>query len=671
MAGILIIGINYRPESTGIAPYTSDMAEHLAASGNRVTVITGFAHYPAWRGEPGERRMRAAETRDGVRVLRRRHYVPRAQSAIRRAAYEGTFLLHGALSRPERPDVVFGVIPSLSGGLLARFFAAKARAPYGLIFQDLMAPAARQSGIGGGMRVAGATAALERWATARARTVAIASESFRPYLRDIGVEEGRIVDLPNWSHVGAPTADRAATRARLGWPAEWAVVLHAGNMGLKQGLEQVVDAARHADAVAAPLLYVLMGEGSQRTTLEAQARGIERLRFLPFQPEGEVPNILDAADVLLVSERATVIDMSLPSKLTSYFAAGRPIVGAVPSEGATAREIIRSGAGLIVPIGDVDELNRAVRGLQDEPDRGAILGAAGRAYAASALDLAGARTRIDGLLDQTLGGAVRDRRPRERVAAEGAADPGRFEVLGVNINAARFDDVLGRVLSAPDTGERLSLHFATAHTLVEAQENAKLRSALDQGLVQPDGMPLVWLGRAAGRRVERVCGPDFMPALIEHGIRANRSHFFYGGAPGVPEILAARLSERYPGLRVAGTFSPPFRNLSGTEEEAIIAQINAAEPDYVWVGLGTPKQDLWLAANRARLHAPVLLAVGAAFDFLAGRRRRAPRWMQRSGMEWIYRLATEPRRLGSRYTRVNARFLRLVIQDQLARLGGA
>lgn len=671
MATILIVGINYRPETTGIAPYTSDMAEHLVASGHDVTVITGFAHYPAWRLEPEERRLRAAEWRAGVRVLRRRHYVPRVQSAIRRAAYEGTFLLHGAVSRPERPDAVFGVIPSLSGGLLARFFAARARVPYGLVFQDLMAPAARQSGIGGGMRVAGATAALERWATAKARTVAIASESFRPYLSAIGVEDRRIVSLPNWSHVGSPTANRAATRARLGWPDGWAVVLHAGNMGLKQGLEQVVAAARRADAIAAPVLYVLMGEGSQRTALEAQARGVERLQFLPFQPEDEVPNILDAADVLLVSERATVIDMSLPSKLTSYFAAGRPIVGAVPAEGATAREIIRSRAGLIVPIGDADALNLAVRELHDAPDRVASLGAAGRAYAAAALDLATAQGRIDGLVDQTLGASTRDRVRREPVAGAPSPDPGGFEVLGVTINAARFDDVLYRVLKAPETGERLALHFATAHTVVEAQESTRLRSALDEGLVQPDGMPLVWLGRAAGRRVERVCGPDFMPALIEHGIRAKRSHFFYGGAPGVPETLVARLSERYPGLRVAGTLSPPFRDLAGPEEEAIIAQINAAEPDYVWVGLGTPKQDLWLAANRARLNAPVLLAVGAAFDFLAGRRRRAPRWMQRSGTEWIYRLATEPRRLGSRYTRVNARFLRLVIQDQLARVGRA
>lgn len=666
MSNILIVGINYRPETTGIAPYTSDMAEHLAASGHHVTVITGFEHYPAWRVEAGERRMRSEETRDGVRVLRRRHYVPRSQSAIRRAMYEATFFLHGALSRPERPEVVFGVIPSLSGGLLARLFAARARAPYGLIFQDLMAPAARQSGIGGGTRVAGATATLERWATAKARTVAIASESFRPYLRATGVEEARIVDLPNWSHLGAPTADRATTRERLGWPADCTVVLHAGNMGLKQGLEQVVEAARRADALEAPVMFVLMGEGSQRAALEARARRITRLQFLPFQPEDEVPNVLEAADVFLVSERATVIDMSLPSKLTSYFAAGRPIVAAVPPGGSTAREIVRSGAGVIVPIGDTDALNRVVARATEDPDWARTLGDAGRRYAASALDLAGARTRIDRLLERTL-----DARGGTSVVPATTPSHEPFEVLGVRINAAPFDDVLGRVLRAPESGERLSLHFATVHTVVESQENERLRDALSQGLIQPDGMPLVWLGRAAGRPVERVCGPDFMPALIEHGIRTGRTHFFYGGAPGVPEALAARLSARYPGLKVAGTVSPPFRALSRDEEDAIVAQINAAAPDYVWVGLGTPKQDLWLAANRSRLHASALLAVGAAFDVFAGRRRRAPRWMQRTGTEWIYRLAMEPRRLLSRYTRVNARFLRLLVEDYLRRTARA
>ena len=246
-------------------------------------------------------------------------------------------------------------------------------------------------------------------------------------------------------------------------------------------------------------------------------------------------------------------------------------------------------------------------------------------------------------------------------------DARSFELLGIRIHSAPFNEVLEMVLRAPDAGDRLAIHFATAHTLVEAQGNEPLRQALDRGLVEPDGMPLVWLGRRRGSAVERVCGPDFMPAVIRAGVPLRRAHFFYGGAPGVPEALAARLARRYPGMRVAGTLSPPFRALSRSESEWIAESINAAAPDYVWVGLGTPKQDLWVGNNRPRLHAAAVLAVGAAFDFHAGRRRRAPRWMQRTGTEWLYRLFTEPRRLAGRYTATNARFVRLVTVEWLQR----
>jgi N-acetylglucosaminyldiphosphoundecaprenol N-acetyl-beta-D-mannosaminyltransferase len=245
--------------------------------------------------------------------------------------------------------------------------------------------------------------------------------------------------------------------------------------------------------------------------------------------------------------------------------------------------------------------------------------------------------------------------------AEGEA----IDILGVQVNPAPFAAILERVLAAPDRGERLALHFATAHSLVEAHDSAALRDALSRGLVEPDGMPLVWLARRADRAAERVCGPDFMPALIAAGVERRRSHFFYGGGPGVPEGLAARLAATFPGLRVAGTLSPPFRPLSPEEDAAIVAQINAAEPDYVWVGLGAPKQDVWVAEHRPRLDAAALLAVGAAFDFHAGRRRRAPRWMQRTGTEWLFRLVTEPRRLAGRYTKVNARFVALVVRERL------
>jgi N-acetylglucosaminyldiphosphoundecaprenol N-acetyl-beta-D-mannosaminyltransferase len=175
------------------------------------------------------------------------------------------------------------------------------------------------------------------------------------------------------------------------------------------------------------------------------------------------------------------------------------------------------------------------------------------------------------------------------------------------------------------------------------------------GMVTPDGMPLVWVGRWYRRKMERVCGPDLLPAICA----ASRgwTHYLYGGGPGVPELLAQRLTDRHRGLTIAGAYSPPFRELSPEEDEDIVRRINDANPDIVWVGLGTPKQEQWMASHRARLNAPVLVGVGAAFDFHAGVKRQAPRWLRHSGFEWCFRLATEPRRLWKRYLRNNPLFV--------------
>lgn len=181
------------------------------------------------------------------------------------------------------------------------------------------------------------------------------------------------------------------------------------------------------------------------------------------------------------------------------------------------------------------------------------------------------------------------------------------------------------------------------------------------GLVAPDGMPLVWLGRLKGyRRMRRVCGPDLMPALCARSLTRGYRHFLYGGAPGVAERLAGALGARFPGLRIVGVLSPPFRPLSEEEDARVVREINESGADIVWVGLGSPKQEHWMAAHLGRLSAPVMLGVGAAFDFHAGTVRRAPLWMQRGGLEWLHRLAAEPRRLWRRYLVVAPKFLILI-----------
>jgi N-acetylglucosaminyldiphosphoundecaprenol N-acetyl-beta-D-mannosaminyltransferase len=179
-------------------------------------------------------------------------------------------------------------------------------------------------------------------------------------------------------------------------------------------------------------------------------------------------------------------------------------------------------------------------------------------------------------------------------------------------------------------------------------------------------MPLVWLSRWHGaREVSRVYGPDLMLAFCERSVGKGYRHYFYGGAEGVPERLADRLCRRFPGLVVAGTYSPPFRALSDAEDAALVERVNAARPDLVWVGLSTPKQERWMAAHRAKLEAPMLIGVGAAFDFHAGLKPQAPRWIQRSGFEWLFRTLSEPRRLGRRYAYIVPMFSLLVLSQEI------
>jgi N-acetylglucosaminyldiphosphoundecaprenol N-acetyl-beta-D-mannosaminyltransferase len=201
------------------------------------------------------------------------------------------------------------------------------------------------------------------------------------------------------------------------------------------------------------------------------------------------------------------------------------------------------------------------------------------------------------------------------------------------------------------------------HGVMESQRDDSLRQIHNSaGLVTPDGMPLVWLLRLQGfRHIERVYGPDLMLALCESSVARGYRHFLYGGADGIPERLAVTLQRRYPGLQILGTYSPPFRPLTAEEDENVVRMINQTNPDIVWVGLSTPKQERWMADHVGRLTAPALIGVGAAFDFHAGLKRQAPRWMQRSGLEWLFRLLTEPRRLWRRYLVNNTMFVILVL----------
>jgi N-acetylglucosaminyldiphosphoundecaprenol N-acetyl-beta-D-mannosaminyltransferase len=240
----------------------------------------------------------------------------------------------------------------------------------------------------------------------------------------------------------------------------------------------------------------------------------------------------------------------------------------------------------------------------------------------------------------------------------------RFPVLTTTISAITFADALRIVDGWIANKERHYINVCTTHTTLECYDAPALSTIVDQaGIATPDGMPLVWLGKLYGHTIERVYGPDLMLALCDQGQTRGYRHFFYGGAPGVVEALIEQLVQQFPRMHVAGSYSPPFRPLSPEEEHDVVTMINASGADIVWVGLGTPKQDYWVARFRPWLHAAALIAVGAAFDFHAGRIKQAPRWMQRSGLEWLFRLTQDPKRLWKRYIVGNPRFIVLVIRQ--------
>lgn len=397
---VLVVGINYAPEHTGIAPYTSQACAYLQGQGHQIQVLTGVPHYPHWSVPEAYRRaLRTDESHADVAVRRLRHVVPSKQSAASRGLYELSFAANVAAQRlPWQPDVVVAVVPSLLSALVARRIARRDGARLVLWVQDLMGAAAAQSGISGGDRVAKLTGSLERRALRSGDQVVVINEAFRAAVEVQGVEPQRISVVRNWSHVAAPTADRTVTRARLGWGDDEVIALHSGNMGLKQGLENVVEAARLSATSHPHVRFVLMGDGSQRRELEDLGTGIPTLSFLPPADDADFSDVLAAADVLLVNERGSAVEMSLPSKLTSYFKAGQAVLAAVPETGGTAAEVRRSGAGRVVPCDDPEALLEGTLALTSQRSQHEAFQRAALAYVEAHLTPQAALTQLETVL---------------------------------------------------------------------------------------------------------------------------------------------------------------------------------------------------------------------------------------------------------------------------------
>jgi N-acetylglucosaminyldiphosphoundecaprenol N-acetyl-beta-D-mannosaminyltransferase len=241
----------------------------------------------------------------------------------------------------------------------------------------------------------------------------------------------------------------------------------------------------------------------------------------------------------------------------------------------------------------------------------------------------------------------------------------RTNVLGVGVSPINMGIALDRIKRWVANRERQYVSVCTVHTVMECQRNDSLRRIVNAaGMTTPDGMPLVWLSRLAGHGfVSRVYGPDLMLAAMADP--SGYRHFFYGGRAGVADRLAQTMRRRFPQAQIVGTLTPP----QGTAEELCTpetaAAINETRAEIVWAGVSSPKQEFWMSCMRPLLDAPVLIGVGAAFDFHTGAARQAPPWMQRSGLEWLFRLAQEPRRLWRRYLIDNPWFLFEIARQKL------
>ena len=237
--------------------------------------------------------------------------------------------------------------------------------------------------------------------------------------------------------------------------------------------------------------------------------------------------------------------------------------------------------------------------------------------------------------------------------------PSKFNVLGIGISALTLNSATNLIIDRAESGNKAYVCVTGVHGVSEAQNNKHIKQCHNKAwLATPDGMPLVWIGHWYYKHtVSRVYGPDLMSSICRETAGSNLGHFFYGGNDGVAEELAKTLSIQFPGLKVCGTYSPPFRALKDSEKADLKAHLEKTKPSFFWVGLSTPKQEIFMHEYLNELHATVMLGVGAAFDFHIGRIKQAPRWMQKSGLEWFYRLCSEPRRLGKRYLKNNPLFL--------------
>jgi glycosyltransferase involved in cell wall biosynthesis len=385
---VLLVSTNYWPEPTGIAVYTTDLAEVLKTNKHQVTVLTSLPHYPWWKVPQEFSHLGEGVTcHNGVEVIRANHIVPPKMNALLRMRFE--FSLWWNLNRVSKRfknnefDVVIAYMPTVAAGIVGQRIAKRLGVPFGLILQDLSGAGAKQSGLRGGAFISKIAHLIEGSALHGADSLVVVSPAMRDVVIGLGVESIRVSQILNYSARSIDPIDKAAARKKFDWVEDEFVVIHTGNMGAKQDLENVVKAADALGRYSVIRIY-LIGNGNQENTLKQMCAGKKNISVMPAVSDEDYSALLSAADLLLVNERSTQMEMSLPSKLTSYLYSERPVLAAVPRGGATWKFL--DGVAELVEAADPKALTKKIEELSHNQIRLEELAKLGSEFAKKHLD---------------------------------------------------------------------------------------------------------------------------------------------------------------------------------------------------------------------------------------------------------------------------------------------
>ena len=388
MSHVLLVTTNYWPEPTGIAVYTTDLAESLLAQGHQVSVLTSLPHYPWWKvPEEFAHLIEGTRSHHGVEVIRAKHLVPPKMNALLRMRFETS--LWWNLRRVSKKsvgddfDVVIACIPTVAAGIVGKSIAKKLGIPFGLIVQDLSGAGAKQSGLRGGAVISKIARTVEGSALHGADALVVVSPTMRDVVVALGVPAGKVTQITNYSVRAIASVNKTSARVKFGWASDDFAVIHTGNMGAKQDLENVVWAADALPSDSHIKIY-LVGHGNQEANLKALCAGKSNIAVLPAVSDADYSTLLSAADLLLVNERSTQMEMSLPSKLTSYLYSERPVIAAVPRGGATWKFL--DGVAELVEAGNPKALASMIEELSRNQNRLDELAKLGSEFAVKHLD---------------------------------------------------------------------------------------------------------------------------------------------------------------------------------------------------------------------------------------------------------------------------------------------